>query len=419
MSHLIVEGRIVNHSASFYGQVKINKRIGLITGVGKRFGSADIITEGLIFPGFGDIHVHARQDESGKWDYKETFHTASLAAINGGVTFFAAQPNDPMAPTTDERYRTKQRLAASSLVPVTLYAGIGPGTVPLSFDVPYKAFMGPSVGDLCFKSQDQLEQTIKNYRGKRVSFHCEDPEILRQNEGQETHELRRPNEAEIIAIEFALELIRKYDLIGKICHCSTAEGLMKVIEARRKGLNVTVEVTPHNLFFDDSMITAENSLWLRVNPPIRSIRDKKALLEGLRNGCFDYLATDHAPHTKEEKLKGISGLPELDTYGAFVSWLMKECGITPNEIARICSYNPGIFVNPFLSERYGKGFGIIEEGYAGSLTIIEPSLPTRISEEKLKTKCGWSPFTGKVFPGSVSHTIVMGEIYPINPEVRK
>jgi dihydroorotase len=416
MSRLIVEGNIVTHKNKFYGQIEIDQKAGLIArvGEGRCFGSADIKAEGLIFPGFGDLHVHAREDTSEKDAYKEEFYTASLAAINGGVTHFAEMPNNPIAPTTDGRYGAKKLLAEEhSFVPVTLYAGIGPGTEPLSSNVPYKVFMGPSVGDLFFESQPKLEQTIRNYRGKNVSFHCEDPEVLRQNKERETHELKRPNEAEVLAIEFALNLIELYGLAGKICHCSTRKGLELVLRAKARGVNVTVEVAPHHLFFDESMLTDENRRWLQVNPPIRSVTDRMYLLEKMRNKEFDYLATDHAPHTKEEKLKGMSGMPQLDTYGPFVTWLMKECGIPPEEIAMICSFNPGNFVNPFLSEQYGKGFGRIEEGYAGSLTILNPNVPTVVSEEKLGTKCKWSPFTGVTFPGSVERTIVMGKVYDL------
>ena len=115
--------------------------------------------------------------------YKEDFASASAAAVHGGVTHVADMPNNPIAPVDDAKYAAKERLTASSAVHVTLYAGIGPGTKRLERHVPYKAFMGPSVGDLFFISQAQLEQVIANYRGCNVSFHCEDPEILQAHSG--------------------------------------------------------------------------------------------------------------------------------------------------------------------------------------------------------------------------------------------
>src|SRR3989338_4459912 len=379
MSSLTIEGLIVNRDESFYGQVSISKETGLITRVSKSLESPDLKTNGLIFPGFGDLHVHAREDASHKQDYKEDFSSASAAAVNGGVVHYCYMPNNPVAPIDEQKYREKQALAAKSSVHVTLYAGIGPSTNPLPFRVPYKAYMGPSVGDLFFTSQEQLEETIKRYRGQSVSFHCEDPRLLEESKSRETHEQRRPAEAEVSATEFALHLVEEYGLQGKLCHFSTRDGLRIVEKAKKKGLSVTCEVTPHHLFFDDSMLSQENRLWLQMNPPIRSKDDRLELIEALRRGVIDFLATDHAPHTAEEKMKGTSGVPHLDTYGAFVSWLLVEQKFKPEDVARVCSFNPGEFVKPFLPQALGKGFGRIEAGFAGSLAILNPDSPRKVT----------------------------------------
>jgi dihydroorotase len=272
--------------------------------------------------------------------------------------------------------------------------------------------MGPSVGDLFFTSREQLEGVIAKYRGKNVSFHCEDPTILRENMGAATHELRRPASAEIAATEFALTLIERYGLIGKLCHYSTNGGLEKIAAAKARGIRVTAEAAPHHLFFDDTMLTDENRLWLRMNPPLRGREDRLALIAALRNGLVDYLATDHAPHTLEEKMNGKSGVPHLDTYGAFATWLMAEHGFSARDIARVCAYNPGCFVNEFLPPGFGKGFGVIEPGYTGSFTILNPDAPFVVRREEMKTKCGWSPFEGYTLPGRVTYTILKGKVYP-------
>jgi dihydroorotase len=227
--------------------------------------------------------------------YKEDFATASDAAVQGGVTHVADMPNNPVAPVDDARYTAKEKLTGKSAVHVTLYAGIGPGTTPLTRHVPYKAFMGPSVGDLFFRSQAQLEEVIAGYRGRNVSFHCEDPVILEASKGAATHEARRPAIAEITATEFALYLIEKYELQGKLCHYSTGGGLRKIADAKARGVKVTAEATPHHLFFDESMLTEKNRLALQMNPPLRSREDRLALIEALRVGLVDYVATDHAP----------------------------------------------------------------------------------------------------------------------------
>jgi dihydroorotase len=128
----------------------------------------------------------------------------------------------------------------------------------------------------------------------------------------------------------------------------------------------------------------------------------------------DYLATDHAPHTPEDKMGGKSGVPHLDTYGAFATWLMAEHGFSARDIARVCAYNPGCFVKEFLPQGFGNGFGVIEPGYFGSLSILNPDAPTAVRREDMKTKCGWSPFEGYTFPGRVTYTILNGNVYPAN-----
>ncbi|SEG23168.1 dihydroorotase [Bryocella elongata] len=411
---LRVEGTIVNHDRVYNGAVEIDEVTGLIVNVGEATGHSDIDTKGcLIFPGFGDVHIHAREDSSGLESYKEDFTTVGQAALQGGVAHVADMPNNRIAPVDDARYEAKEALAAKCAVHVTLYAGIGPHTRPLTRHVPYKAFMGPSVGDLFFSSQEELERAIGFYRGKNVSFHCEDPVILNESKGEPTHEQRRPARAELTATEFALYLIEKYELQGKLCHYSVGQGLPKIAAAKARGLRVTCEVTPHHLFFDTTDLTDENRPWLQMNPPLRAPEDRTALIEALRNGLIDYIATDHAPHTHEENAKGISGVPHLDTYGAFAAWLIKEHHFTPEQIARVCAFNPGNFVREFLPADCGEGFGVIAPGYVGSLTLLDMETPWTVQREEVKTKCAWSPFEGFTFPGRVRSTVIRGKVHGV------
>jgi len=157
---------------------------------------------------------------------------------------------------------------------------------------------------------------------------------------------------------------------------------------------------------------------LQMNPPLRGREDRLAMIEALRAGEIDYLATDHAPHSLEEKGKGTSGVPHLDTYGAFATWLMAEHGFTAKQIARVCGANPGRFVQPYLPKDYGKGFGRAEAGYVGSLTVLDLKTPYLVKRDSLKTKCGWSPFEGVTFPGRVRHTVVRGRVYSQGGDAR-
>ncbi|QDV50591.1 amidohydrolase family protein [Gimesia fumaroli] len=404
---MIIQGTLVSSSGTFKSQIRVDGNY--IVEVGPNLGQADITfsDDCLIFAGMGDIHIHARDDVSESQTYKEDFCTAGAAAINGGVVHVADMPNNPVPPITDESYHEKARHLAKRNPPIhfTLYAGIGPGTRPLSFAVPYKAYMGPSVGDLFFKTLEQLDETLSHYRGCNVSFHCEDPILLDEHANAATHEAKRPAECEISATRFALQMIEKYDLKGKLCHYSVGEGLPLIREARSRGVRVTCEVTPHHLYFDQSDLTDENRGKMQMNPPLRTISDRQAMLAALREGTLDYLATDHAPHTLEENEQGISGQPHLDTFGAFVTWLILDQKFTPEQAALFCSENPGDFVNPYTSP---KKFGKIEPGYTASLTVLNLNQPVTIKREDLKTKCGWSPFEGITFPGSVEAVFIEG-----------
>jgi len=411
---MIIAGRLVNSDGVTPGQIRIEGE--RIVEVGPRLetrlGPADVEfgDDCLIFAGMGDIHIHARDDVSQKEVYKEDFGTAAAAAIHGGVVHVADMPNNPAAPIDDVSYAAKRRHLDRRQVPITitLYAGIGPGTRPLSSDVPYKVYMGPSVGDLFFTTLEELDATLSRYRGANVSFHCEDPILLDAHRGEPTHERRRPPACEISATRFALQMIEKYDLTGKLCHYSVGEGLPLIREARRRGLKVTAEVTPHHLFFDETGISDGNRGLMQMNPPLRGPSDRTALLDALRDGTLDYLATDHAPHTlaeKENRDKCPSGQPHLDTYGPFVTWLMAQEGFSPARIAAVCCANPGDFVNPYTAPLH---FGRIEPGYTASLTVLNLSRPTTVRREDLKTKCGWSPFERITFPGSVEAVYLRG-----------
>lgn len=408
---MIISGQLVRSEGVHAGQVRFDGAT--IAAVGPALGRADVEygDDCLIFAGMGDIHIHARDDVSEAETYKEDFCTAARAALHGGVVHVADMPNNRVAPIDDASYRGKQEHLRRRNVPiqVTLYAGIGPETKPLSFPVPYKVYMGHSVGDLFFTTLEQLDQALAPYRGCDVSFHCEDPVLLEAHKQATTHELRRPPECEVSATRFALRMIEKYDLTGKLCHYSVGEGLPLIREARQRGLRVTCEVTPHHLYFDTAGITEANRGLMQMNPPLRATADRLAMLAALRDGTLDYLATDHAPHSLEDKAHGISGQPHLDTYGAFVTWLILNQGFRPEQAALFCSENPGRFVNPYTAPRK---FGRIEPGYVASLTVLNLARPVTIRREDLFTKCGWSPFEGVTFPGSVKAVFVDGRLVP-------
>jgi uncharacterized protein len=252
-----------------------------------------------------------------------------------------------------------------------------------------------------------------------------------------------------------LPLIEKYGIKAKLCHWPVGEESFKLIqEYRARGCDIWLEVSPLHLWFDTSMTDKDPSLWLKIqmNPAIQGLSHRLDLIEGLRTGFIQVLATDHAPHTEEEKYgafakfaerfpgkankqiaelvreedprlfeetcveNNVSGAPWLDTYAPVCAWLMHEHGFRPQDIARVAAYNPGLFVDRFLpaqfpGRNFGKGFGDIAEGYMGSLTVLNPNSPIMVTRGDLKTKVGWSPLEGQQLPGSVEAVFISGGRY--------
>ncbi len=403
-------------------QIRFNETTGLITEVGDLNIPREQVDyffndDCLLFAGMGDVHIHAREDVSGKNMYKEDFITARAALRNGGLCHAGDMPNNPIPPIDDKSYEDKFKLALKAQGELWIYAGIGPETKPLSYKVPYKAYMGPSVGELFFKDLQSLDRTLENYQGQIVSFHCEDPEILESCKGERFHHERRPVKAEVVATRDALKLIEKHKLIGKLCHYSSGEGLNLIREARSKGVKVAIEVTPQHLFFEIDQIRAEQLNSFQMNPPIRFSEDRKRLLEAVKNGEIEYLATDHAPHTSAEKQKGTSGLTGLDTFGPFVTWLISQ-GVTPQRIAKMACENPGDFFNQFLPswsrlspifQAMGNGVGYLQPGFRANFSVLNFKKPLTVTKDFLKTKPGHSPFLNIEFPGQVEALFIGGK----------
>jgi len=177
---------------------------------------------------------------------------------------------------------------------------------------------------------------------------------------------------------------------------------------------------PQHLYFSQEKLreNSKNEIYFQMNPPIRKEIDRRALMKSFREGEMDFLATDHAPHSREEKEKGISGLTGLDTFGPFVVWCMECEGVEPQIMARVCSENPGLFFNQYLDYlkkvhpilgKVKKGFGFIKKDYSASFTVLNRRNPFELKREHLKTKSQWSPFIGETFPGSVKALFLQGK----------
>ena len=411
---LVVEGRIANPDRIFEAQLGIDG--GLIS-VMKRQGLTGERTldahECLIFPGFIDLHVHLREDSSHQWDYKEDFKTGTMAALHGGVTTVVDMPNTPLPGITADRLQAKKALARSQgLVDILFYGGVVNSNVTALGDLQpevaaFKLFFTP-MGEL------QLDEAILpdalravETASRPATIHCEDPQIIAQwrerARQRDLYSRLRPEDAELSAVRKVLAAAAVVPRLHiNIAHVSVHE----TVELIKQYPAVHGEVTPHHLFFtrDDA---AAKQAFLKMNPPLRTEENRQRLIAALKAGELDFLATDHAPHTREEKLQGFAeapaGVPHLDTYGNFVAWLMTRCELHPTQIARICTWNPAQFLG--LADR-----GHIDVGKRAHLTILDLRKATKIHSDRLYTKCGWSPFEGIEFPGTVKHTIYNGVV---------
>lgn len=425
---LIVEGRVVNPDGIYEAQIGILD--GYITEIKKQGLKGERKIEArrcLVFPGFIDIHAHLREDSSHKWDYKEDFKSGTAAALHGGITTVVDMPNTPLPGINYERIRKKKELARSKSkgsIDVFFCAGVTESNMNTIAEmqkevVAYKIYLAETGG--LYIREETLPKAIRAVEttSKPAVVHCEDQRIIEKKreelhaKGEEwsrkgiIHSELRPEEAELSAVKKVLAAASaSADTKINIAHVSVYETL-RIIRRYKK---VHCEVTPHHLFFSKNDVLAKKA-FLKMNPPLRTEENRRRLLEAFKAGEIDFLVTDHAPHTKDEKksdiLEAPAGVPNLDTYGNFVAWLIVRCDVHPELISRVCSYNPAIFLG--LKDR-----GRIEAGKRANLTILDIQKQVKISSEHLYTKCGWSPFEGCEFPGTVRHTIFNGVVVSPN-----
>jgi dihydroorotase len=415
MQHdLVVAGRVV--SPSGVQEMEIGVSDGKIAEL-KKQGLAGTRTinagRALIFPGFIDIHVHMREPG---WEQKEDYRTGSEAAVHGGVTTVADMPNNPIPATNPAALQEKARLARrKAIVEVLFYGGVvrerlDDVTRISGMVAGYKLYLAKTTGDLTFPQQE-LGEALKLIAGtgRPVSLHCEDQRIIDERTRGLAGEKRpdvycdiRPPAAEVAAAKAVIAALTDAPhLRANICHASTEETLSLLQTAPSKGISLECEAALHHLYFNRRAML--ESRMLRTNPPLRQERDRTALVNGLKDGRVSFLVTDHAPHLPEEKLSdGLSGVPGLDDYGHMASWLIMKEDVHPTVIARVACTNPASFLG--LVDR-----GQIEVGRRADLSILDIRSPEVVKGKDVRSKCGWSPYEGKEFPGRMKWTIRGGE----------
>lgn len=372
-----------------------------------------------VFPGVIDDQVHFREPGL---EYKGDIMSESRAAVAGGITSFMEMPNTIPQTTTQEQLENKFSLAAKkSLANYSFYIGATNENIDQlkatdrNHVCGIKVFMGSSTGNMLVDNVDALRDIFRIQKIP-VATHCEDETTIRTNLGFAEkqfgkhipfyqHPVIRSHEACEKSTRLAISLAEQYQTRLHLLHLSTANELRLLDNSTAlHDKQITAEVCIHHLWFSERDYEEKNG-FIKWNPAIKSEADRQALRNGLLNGYLDVVATDHAPHSLEEKsrtyLECPSGGPMVQHALLAMLELAHKGLVSPEKIAEVMCHNPAICFQI-------KGRGFIRKGYAADIVVVAPNTPYKVSEENTLYKCRWSPFMGYEFKSSIVCTFVNG-----------
>ncbi|SDM63407.1 dihydroorotase [Fictibacillus solisalsi] len=370
----------------------------------------------LITPGLVDLHIHLREPGG---EQKETIETGTKAAARGGFTTVAAMPNTKPVPDNVEQLQwVNERIKETGDVRVLPYASITvrqAGKELTDFEglknAGAFAFTDDGVG---VQSADMMLQAMQlaKQNDAVIVAHCEENTLIHKgavHEGvfSEKHGLNGiPSICEAVQIARDVLLAEAAGARYHVCHVSTKESVRVIKDAKAAGIKVTAEVTPHHLLLCDEDIPGMDANY-KMNPPLRSKEDREALIEAYRSGVIDFLATDHAPHTKEDKEQGMElapfGIVGLETaFPLLYTHLVQKGILTLQELVDGFTSKP--------SEAFELSFGKIESGGIADLTVIDLEHEEKINPENFFSKGKNTPFAGWTCKGWPVLTIVEGSI---------
>jgi len=370
-----------------------------------------IDADGLhLIPGVIDDQVHFREPGL---THKEDLEHATRACAKGGVTSFLEMPNTvPNTITVDALHEKLEMASGKCLVNYGFYIGATPDNVAelqkAKRTPGIKIFIGSSTGNLLVDEQAALE-TIFAETDLPICAHCEDETTVRANAEKYAsstnvadHSKVRDHNAAIVATKRAIDLSTRHNHPFHVLHVSTADEVELIAAA---GPTISAEVCPHHLFFNIDDYERLGSL-VKMNPSIKTAADNERLWQALLDGTIGVVATDHAPHTLEEKAQDYpkcpSGLPAVENYLALMLNQVNQGRCTIEQIVSWMCAAPAKVWNI-------KNKGHIIEGYDADLTLIDLSLERTIENETQRTKCGWSPWHGETLTGWAVATFVMGQ----------
>ncbi|WP_324719858.1 dihydroorotase [Salinimicrobium sp. HB62] len=422
---LIKNAKIVNEGAIFEGDVFIED--GFISEIASSISAKSpnltiVDAEGnYLFPGVIDDQVHFREPGL---THKETIETGSRAAVAGGITSFIEMPNTQPQTTTIDLLEEKYKMAEESSYAnyAFMFGGtndnleeikkIDPRTVPA-----LKLFLGSSTGNMLVDDEKVLEKIFRE-SPVIIAAHCEDEATIKKNLQEcverygddipiELHPKIRSEEACYLSSSKAVALAKKTGARLHVFHLSTAKEL-KLFDNKKalKDKKITAEVCVHHLWFNDSDYQKKGT-FIKWNPAVKTEKDQEALLKALIEDKIDVIATDHAPHTREEKknvyTKAPSGGPLVQHALPAMLQMHHQGKISLEKIVEKMCHNPAILFD--IEKR-----GFIREGYKADIVLVDLNAPWAVQPGNTLYKCGWSPFEGTTFKSRVTHTFVNGNL---------
>ena len=424
-SILIKNARIVNEGKILEGDLLIEgqKIKEIAASISAKHPDVKVIDaeNKFLLPGMIDDQVHFREPGL---THKATIETESKAAIAGGITSFVEMPNTVPQATTVEKLEEKFDIASKTSH--ANYSFMFGGTNDnldeiLKIDskkvAALKLFLGSSTGNMLVDNPEVLEKIFSS-TDLLIAVHCEDEETIRENTkiyksqyGEDIpikyHPLIRSEEACYLSSSRAIQLANKTGARLHVFHLSTAkETALFSNKKPLKDKKITAEVCIHHLWFSDEDYDKKGS-FIKWNPAVKTVKDREALWQALLDDRIDVIATDHAPHTKEEKsniyTKAPSGGPLVQHAVVALMEAYHKGKISIEKLVEKIAHNPAI-----LFQIENRGF--IKEGYFADLILVDPHNPWTVTAENIHYKCGWSPFEGTTFKSRITHTILNGAL---------
>ena len=422
---LIINAQIVNEGKIFKGDVLIEGNV--ITEVGSSISRTPsniniIDAKGkILLPGVIDDQVHFREPGL---THKATISSESRAAVAGGITSFIEMPNTVPQATTQQLLQDKFDIASKNSYAnySFMFGGTNDNLEELLKTDPKKVaaiklFLGSSTGNMLVDNEETLEKIFSSTK-MLIAVHCEDEQTIRKNLVEakaiygedipiEMHPIIRSEEACYLSSSKAVALAKKTGARIHVFHLSTA----KEMELFRNDIpleekRITAEVCIHHLWFDDSHYKEKGTL-IKWNPAVKTTKDKEGLWKALLEDKIDVIASDHAPHTLEEKsqgyLKAPSGGPLVQHALLAMLEAVHNDKISLEKVIEKMCHNPARL---FQIEK--RGF--IRKGYYADIVLADLNAPQKVTRENVLYKCGWSPFEGTTFNSKITHTFINGNL---------